>query len=62
MVCCSLDRASTGSWLVVKQEGLTLWGGVPLFYLPFAFSLMRAAGIQRKQTPAIVQRHQNSNI
>lgn len=57
MVCrsdVSHHRAPTGSWLAVKQEGLALGGGVPLVYVPSAFSLMRLAGIQRKHTQVVV--------
>lgn len=43
--------------MVVKQEGPSQSRGVPLFLLSLCFSLMSAAGIQRKQTQAIVQRH-----
>lgn len=37
-------------------------GGVFLFYFTPCFSITRAAAIQHKHNPAIVQRHQNSNI
>lgn len=62
---CHMTGPPIGSRLLVKQEGLTPWKGVPLFFFfLFAphFSLMRAAGIQRKQTAVIVQTHRSSNI